>query len=72
MLKHLGAPYEPWQLGVDDQMFQNSILFAKDLRNRYGLLQILYDTQLNHSFADAIRKEIYVNEYSVTKETVPV
>ncbi|MBO5293416.1 MAG: sn-glycerol-1-phosphate dehydrogenase [Lachnospiraceae bacterium] len=59
MLEQLGAPYEPKQLGVDRQLFVNSILYAKDLRNRYGLLQVLYDTGLNQKFAELIADELY-------------
>lgn len=59
MLASMDAPFYPAQLDVDREMFINSVLYAKDLRNRYGLLQVLYDTQLNRTFAEKIADEIY-------------
>ena len=42
-LKKLNAPYLPKQIAVSDNTLKNSIYYAKDLRNRYGILQLLYD-----------------------------
>lgn len=46
LLRSIGAPTKPEQIGVDGEMLTNSILYAKDIRNRYGLLQILFDLSL--------------------------
>jgi glycerol-1-phosphate dehydrogenase [NAD(P)+] len=43
MLKSIDAPYLPEQIQVDPEMLQNSILYAKEIRNRYGVLQLLFD-----------------------------
>ena len=42
-LKKLDAPYLPSQISVSGKTLEDSIYFAKDLRNRYGILQLLYD-----------------------------
>ncbi|WP_066645007.1 sn-glycerol-1-phosphate dehydrogenase [Christensenella timonensis] len=43
ILNGIGAPYLPCQIGVDEQMARDGIIYAKELRNRYGLLQLLFD-----------------------------
>lgn len=43
ILLGLDAPVKPEQVGIDEQMLEDSILYAKEIRNRYGLLQILFD-----------------------------
>ena len=51
VLKGIGAPVTPAEIGVDAAMVKNSVLYAKELRNRFGLLQILFDLGLNEEFA---------------------
>lgn len=46
LLKAMKAPYLPEQVGVDKKMLRDSILYAKELRDRYGLLQILFDLSM--------------------------
>ncbi|MFA9376310.1 MAG: sn-glycerol-1-phosphate dehydrogenase [Lachnotalea sp.] len=43
LLHLMEAPYLPEQINVDQDMLKNSILYAKELRNRYGILQLLFD-----------------------------
>lgn len=43
ILKSIDAPYLPEQVDISMQLFKNSIVYAKELRNRYGLLQLLFD-----------------------------
>lgn len=52
ILISMNAPYHPSQIGVDKETLRNSILYAKDLRNRFGLLQILFDVGLLEQMAD--------------------
>ena len=54
VLKGMGAPVTPAEIGVDAAMVKNSVLYAKELRNRFGLLQILFDLGLNEEFADRL------------------
>ncbi len=51
LLRGLGAPYRPDQLGIADKMVADAVRFAKDLRNRYGLLQLLFDLGLQRELA---------------------
>jgi len=46
ILVEIGASYTYEQVGIDHQIFENSIRCAKELRNRYGLLQMIFDLGL--------------------------
>lgn len=59
MLASLNAPFAPKQIGVDRSLFVDSILYAKELRNRCGLLQVLYDTGLNRRYAQTLAAALY-------------
>lgn len=43
ILKSLGAKYMAKQVGVDEAVLKDSIFYAKELRNRYGILQVWFD-----------------------------
>lgn len=53
-LDHLGAPGTPMAIGIDKTTFMNSFRVAKELRNRYGLLQILFDLGLTDEIAEQV------------------
>lgn len=59
MLLSLHAPCHPAEIAVDKQMFYNSIVYAKELRSRYGLLQILQDLGVQEQFAGMLAEELY-------------
>jgi len=42
-LKKAGAVWNPREVGLDKEMFRKSFIAAKDMRNRYGILQLLED-----------------------------
>ncbi len=52
ILQSLGAPYKPSQVGIDDKLVSDSIVVAKEVRNRYGLLQLLWDLGLEEEMGD--------------------
>ena len=54
ILKMLSAKYTPRQVEVDDQTLRDSILYAKELRNRYGILQVLKDFGIAYQYSDDI------------------
>lgn len=54
MLISLGAPYSPVLIGLDKNTFIDSFIVAKELRNRYGLLQILFDLGLTEEIAELV------------------
>lgn len=57
LLKEIKAPYLPAQIAVDNVTLKNSIVYAKELRNRFGLLQLLYDIGKLDEMSDFIVKE---------------
>lgn len=58
-LQKLDAPVYPHQIGVDKQMAKEAILYAKEIRNRYTVLQLLYDLGELENFADMVLEEYY-------------
>jgi len=62
ILKKVDAPVNPLQVGVDSNTVLNSIIFAKEIRNRYTILQLLWDLGLLEEFA------LYVCNYLVKKQ----
>lgn len=60
LLESINAPFSPAQLQVPKEVFQKGIFFAKDLRNRFGLLQILFDFGLQEAFSKKLMDEFYV------------
>jgi len=42
-LKKAGAVWDPKELGLSKEIFRKSLIAAKDMRNRYGILQLLED-----------------------------
>ena len=51
MLSRLDAPINPRQVGVDDKTVVDSILVAKEVRDRYTLLQLLWDLRIAEEMA---------------------
>lgn len=54
ILQSLDASYLPAQVEVDEETLRDSIFYAKDLRNRYGILQLLYDYDLQEFICSEI------------------
>ncbi|MBQ9485603.1 MAG: sn-glycerol-1-phosphate dehydrogenase [Clostridia bacterium] len=55
----IGAPVSPEQIGLDRGTVKESIIYAKELRNRYTVLQLLYDLGELENFADTVIEEYY-------------
>lgn len=51
LLTDLDAPINPDQIGVSMELVEDGILLAKEVRNRFTLLQILWDLGLAESYA---------------------
>ena len=45
VLQVLDAPYDIAGIGVSEELLANGIRYAKELRNRYGILQALFDIE---------------------------
>lgn len=54
ILLQLGAPTKLDQIGVDREMARQAILYAKELRDRYTVLQLLWDLGELENFANTI------------------
>jgi glycerol-1-phosphate dehydrogenase [NAD(P)+] len=62
ILLKVDAPINPLQVGVDSNTILNSIIFAKEIRNRYTVLQLLWDLGLLREFASNI------NDYFIKEQ----
>ena len=54
LLLSLDAPVHPEQIGVSLQEVREAVLYAKEVRDRYTLLQLLWDLDLAEEFADRL------------------
>lgn len=54
LLLSLGAPINPMQVGVDRAMIVDSVLVAKEVRNRYTVLQLCWDLGILEPMAQRI------------------
>lgn len=54
ILERLGAPINPNEVGVNYDMIIDSIMVAKEVRDRYGLLQVLFDLGVSQEYAKAV------------------
>ena len=59
-LKKAGAVWNPKELGLGKELFRKSLIAAKDMRNRYGILQLLEDIGMLEGAASYITN-IYYN-----------
>lgn len=59
-LKKAGAVWNPRDLGLSKELFKKSLIAAKDMRNRYGILQLLEDIGMLDEAASYI-SNIYYN-----------
>lgn len=60
MLIKLNAAYLPEQIQVTEEQVRNSVWYAKDLRNRYGLLQVIHDLEIAEDMIDIMMSELHM------------
>jgi len=58
-LKKAGAVWNPRELGLSKELFIKSFIAAKDMRNRYGILQLLEDIGMLEGAANYIANIYY-------------
>ena len=58
ILKSIEACYRPEQAGIEEQLVKDSVILAKEVRVRYGLLQLLWDLGLLEEYS-----EVFVDYY---------
>ncbi len=59
ILKRLDAPVKPAEIGVEREMATQAILYAKEIRDRYTVLQLLWDLGELDNFTKLIIDEYY-------------
>lgn len=59
LLKNLEGAVTPEQIEVTDDRIVDGCLYAKELRNRTGLLQLLYDLGLSKKYGERAIEELY-------------
>ena len=50
----LDAPVNPEQIGLSLELVEDGILIAKEVRDRYTLLQMLWDLDLSEDYAKKV------------------
>lgn len=53
-LETAGAPTTPAQLGLSEQNLRDAVRYARDMRYRYSILQMLHDLGLEDAYIDEI------------------
>lgn len=48
----LGAPVNPREIGIDEKLVEDGVVLAKKVRDRFTLLQILWDLNLLEDYAE--------------------
>jgi glycerol-1-phosphate dehydrogenase [NAD(P)+] len=59
ILKAVGAITSPAEMGIDRELFKQSFIAAKDIRMRYGILQLMEDIGMLEEVAEAIADMYY-------------
>lgn len=57
ILRSLGSPCLPQEIGVDKTMLKNTFLYCKEVRARYTILQLVWDLGLLDTLSDAVIAE---------------
>ena len=52
ILKSVGAPYKPSSVGIENDLVKDGLILAKEVRVRYGLLQLLWDLGLLDEYSE--------------------
>lgn len=58
LLKDIGCPCTPEEIGIDKQLLKDAILFSKETRSRYTIFRLCNDLNLLESFADKLMSEL--------------
>lgn len=57
MLLKVGAPVRPFEVGVDEYTVEKGVLYSKEVRARYTILQLLWDVGLLEKYSTELTKE---------------
>lgn len=70
MMAELGAPINPQQFGVSMKQVKDGIVLAKEVRNRFTILQILWDLGLLEQYADYMEAYFQTGQETYQKGVV--
>jgi len=54
ILNEAGAPISPKQIGVSSEIVSNSLIYGKEIRTRYTVLQLLWDIGVLDEFSGKV------------------
>ena len=54
LLRGLGSPAAPEEIGVDKKLVKDTFLYCKEIRARYTILQMLWDLDVLDPISDAV------------------
>ena len=58
LLRGLGSPAAPEEIGVDKKLVKDTFLYCKEIRARYTILQMLWDLGVLEDVADTVIAEL--------------
>lgn len=58
-LNYIGCPAVPSQIGVDSALLKDTLMYSKEVRNRYTIMQLAWDLGLSKKLAEKIAYELY-------------
>ena len=68
LLRSLNAPCLPQEIGVDRTMLYQTLLYCKEVRPRYTILQMLWDLELLEHLSDLTIQEIESDTHKQAEE----
>ena len=54
MMASLGEPVNPRQIGISSELVRDAVILAKEVRNRFTILQVLWDLGLLDTYAEKV------------------
>ncbi len=61
IIKSLNAPCWPAQIGIDEKLLKQTLMYCKEVRPRYTILQMLWDLDLLNELSDQVIAECEEN-----------
>lgn len=58
ILRYMGSPSDPKDIGVSPELLKNTFLYCKETRNRYTILQLAWDLGLLDALSEEIISEL--------------
>ena len=59
LMTEMEAPCLPGQIGVDADLLRDTLVYCKEIRARYTILQMLWDLELLRPLTERLVEEIF-------------